>query len=205
MQSAKCASLTVGGELAGSHAEGGRRAGSLAGGFRGENRGIHPGSGAGAGGLRARERFTLLVAGRSVTLRSFAPLPPRVATALLAASGPNTSPPPRALLAANRRKARHRWHSSRPTDRTKATHSEIRLQIQFPKGSTLALPPKSEDLKDGNHYPRLRDSAEGDVLRLDRALDLPAGRVQLDEYAAFRQFTVSVDEMASRELVVTLP
>jgi hypothetical protein len=86
-----------------------------------------------------------------------------------------------------------------------ATHSEIRLQIQLPKGSTLALPPRSEELKDSDRYLRLRDSAEGDLLRLDRVLDVPAGRVQLDEYPAFRQFTLAVDELASREVVVNLP
>ncbi len=86
-----------------------------------------------------------------------------------------------------------------------ATHSEIRLQIQLPKGSTLAMPPKSEELKDGDRYLRVRDAIEGETMKLDRVLDLPAGRVQLDEYATFRQFTLSVDELASREVVINLP
>jgi hypothetical protein len=86
-----------------------------------------------------------------------------------------------------------------------ATHSEIRLQIQLPKGATMAIAPHPEELKDGDRFLRLRDSVEGDTVRFDRVLDLPAGRVQLDEYAAFRQFTLAVDELASREVVVTLP
>jgi hypothetical protein len=86
-----------------------------------------------------------------------------------------------------------------------ATHSEVRLVIQLPKGATIPAAPAPSELRDGDRQLVVRDRMEGEALRLERVLDLPAGRVPVPAYPAFRSFAQEVDERASREILVSLP
>ena len=86
-----------------------------------------------------------------------------------------------------------------------ATHSEVRLLIQLPKGATIPAAPAPSELRDGDRSLVIRDRVEGEALRLERVLDLPAGRIPVPAYPAFRAFAHGADEGASREILVNLP
>lgn len=86
-----------------------------------------------------------------------------------------------------------------------ATHSEVQLSIQLPKGSTFAHLPEPTNLQDGDRTLTIRDRVEGEILYLSRKMDLPAGRIPVASYGTFRAFTQSVDDATSREILVTLP
>ncbi|MCS6900359.1 MAG: hypothetical protein RMJ98_13845 [Myxococcales bacterium] len=86
-----------------------------------------------------------------------------------------------------------------------ATHSEVRLLIQLPRGATIPLALSPSELRDGDRHLVVRDRLDGDVLRLERVLDLPAGRISVSAYPAFRSFAQEVDERASREILINLP
>ena len=51
----------------------------------------------------------------------------------------------------------------------------------------------------------MKDSVEGNALRLVRVVDIPAGRVQPGaDYAKFIQFTQSADQLLAREIALGL-
>jgi tetratricopeptide (TPR) repeat protein len=86
-----------------------------------------------------------------------------------------------------------------------ATHSEVKLTIHLPRGATVTSATGSAELKDGERRVLLRDSAQGEVLVLDRSVDVPATRIPIDAYGAFRAFAQGADEAIAREVIVTLP
>jgi hypothetical protein len=86
-----------------------------------------------------------------------------------------------------------------------ATHSEVRLTIQLPKGATLPDAPTPSELKDGDRSVALRDRRTDEGLLLERILDLPAGRIPVASYGAFRTFAQDVDERVGREIKILLP
>ena len=83
-----------------------------------------------------------------------------------------------------------------------ATHTEVHLAIKLPKGASVTSPLAPRELKDGDRFVRVTDGEAGGVLKIDRIIDMPAGRVQVDEYAAFRTFVLGVDEATSREILI---
>ncbi len=85
-----------------------------------------------------------------------------------------------------------------------ATHSEVHLSVHLPAGASIAMPPAPTTLRDGDRTLVVRDGLAGDTLTLDRTLDIPAGRVPVATYPAFRAFCQSVDETASHEVVIQL-
>ncbi len=86
-----------------------------------------------------------------------------------------------------------------------ATHTEVRLTVKLPTGASVLAPPTTVELRDGERVVRVADAVLPDgSARFDRVIDLPAGRVQPDEYAAFRRFALAVDDATARDLVVKL-
>lgn len=83
-----------------------------------------------------------------------------------------------------------------------ATHTEVRLVIKLPQGATIAAPPRAEDIKDGERLVRVADAVAQGTLRIDRTIDIPAGRVAPEEYAGFRKFTLAADEATGREVLI---
>jgi tetratricopeptide (TPR) repeat protein len=87
-----------------------------------------------------------------------------------------------------------------------ATHSEVRLQVRLPAGARVEGDVGPAEARDGERFARARDAlAPGGALVIDRTLDVPAGRVAVDEYARFRRFASDADELALHEFAVRLP
>lgn len=85
------------------------------------------------------------------------------------------------------------------------THTEVRLAVTVPKGTTITDVAKAEDFADGARLLRVRDSVAGDVVKIDRVLDIPAGRIAPESYTAFRQWALKADEANTREIKLTVP
>jgi cellulose synthase operon protein C len=85
------------------------------------------------------------------------------------------------------------------------THTEVRLAVTVPKGATIGNVQKPLELLDGNRKLVLADSVEGDVVKIDRVLDVPAGRIEPSAYGAFRKWAIDVDEANTREITLLLP
>jgi hypothetical protein len=87
----------------------------------------------------------------------------------------------------------------------------------LPKGAKVdgALAPKQQALdtcttKDCNADATklsytVSDRVEGSVLHIDRALDIPAGRIQPADYPAFVEFGRAADDALHRDFVIQLP
>jgi cellulose synthase operon protein C len=86
-----------------------------------------------------------------------------------------------------------------------ATHSEVHLSIKLPRGASVQGPLTTSDVRDGDRVLALTDAIGEGTLSLGRVLDLPAGRVTVGEYQAFKTFTQQVDDTASREIIIQLP
>jgi hypothetical protein len=81
-----------------------------------------------------------------------------------------------------------------------ATYQEVRLRISLPAGATLADALAPTTVRDGNRSVKVNDRVEKNVLILDRTLDIPAGRVQPAQYAAFLDFARKSDAVLSRDV-----
>ena len=84
-----------------------------------------------------------------------------------------------------------------------SSHVEVDFQILTP--TTMRLPPTlpGGELRDGDRSVVVKDSVEGNALKLVRLIDIPAGRVQPGaEYARFVQFTQSADQLLAREIAL---
>jgi tetratricopeptide (TPR) repeat protein len=80
----------------------------------------------------------------------------------------------------------------------------IQLTIELPKGATVSgLGPSS--LSDGDRRVTLDDSVKDGSLGMNRTIDIPAGRVQPSEYAAFAHFARQADDALSRGVQIRLP
>jgi hypothetical protein len=85
-----------------------------------------------------------------------------------------------------------------------ATHQEVRLELALPKGARVESKPRTALVKDGERSVSVRDRAQGGAIILDRVLELPAGRVQPNEYPRFVAFTRSADEALSSSIRIRL-
>lgn len=86
-----------------------------------------------------------------------------------------------------------------------ALRLEVKLSVELPKGAKLegTLSPLTGD-NDGRSY-KVADRVEGSSVLLERVIDIPAGRVQPSDYAAFVKFARAADEAFHRDLTVRLP
>jgi tetratricopeptide (TPR) repeat protein len=82
-----------------------------------------------------------------------------------------------------------------------SSHVEVSFQIVTP--STMRLPASlpGGELRDGDRSVIVKDTVEGNAIKLRRVIDIPAGRVQPGaEYARFVAFTQSADQLLAREI-----
>ncbi len=83
-------------------------------------------------------------------------------------------------------------------------HRDVDVTIDLPSKATASgLLPAT--ITDGKARVAVTDSTSGNVLRLTRSIDIPAGRIQPAEYEAFARFAHASDDAVSREIRVTLP
>ncbi len=83
-----------------------------------------------------------------------------------------------------------------------ATYQEVRLRITLPKNATLANSLAPSSVHDADRSVKVNDRLEGNVLILDRTLDIPAGRVQPAAYPAFLEFARKSDAILARDVRV---
>ncbi|MFO0613096.1 MAG: hypothetical protein U0414_10930 [Polyangiaceae bacterium] len=84
-----------------------------------------------------------------------------------------------------------------------AVAHRIELRIKLPQGARCTLPPPTK-AEAANLSFSIDDRVEGDVLVLDRRIDLPAGRVQPTEYEAFAKSIRALDQAFEREIQIDL-
>ncbi len=86
-----------------------------------------------------------------------------------------------------------------------ALRLEVKLSVELPKGAKLdGSLDGSKGQNDGRSF-QVSDRLEGDKLLLDRVIDVPAGRVQPADYAAFVEFARAADAAVHRDLSIRLP
>ncbi len=86
-----------------------------------------------------------------------------------------------------------------------ASHQTIRIAVELPPGARIDGSLAPREITHGEYRLHVRDGVEGGVLRIERGLDLPAGRVQPDDYPAFLDFARRADEAMSRSVRITVP
>jgi hypothetical protein len=80
----------------------------------------------------------------------------------------------------------------------------IALEIELPKNSTVSgLGPGT--LADGDRHVAIDDAANQGVLKIQRSIDIPAGRIQPAEYPKFARFAQQADDALSRAIEVRVP
>ncbi|HOU90696.1 MAG TPA: hypothetical protein PLU22_06595, partial [Polyangiaceae bacterium] len=85
-----------------------------------------------------------------------------------------------------------------------ATYRRVRLRIELPPGAVVESTLDRRVVTDGDRRVVVADRVERNVLVLDRTVDLPAGRVQPDEYAAFVAFARRADEAQTAAIRIRL-
>lgn len=85
-----------------------------------------------------------------------------------------------------------------------ASRIEVRLRLKLPAGARVATPLENVELRDAGRTVVVRDRMEGDVLVLDRIVDLPAARIRPEAYPAFQRFARAADEATQREIRIEL-
>jgi hypothetical protein len=85
-----------------------------------------------------------------------------------------------------------------------ATRSVVRLRVKLPEGAEVLTRLAPVSAENGGRSVAVRDRVEGGTLVFDRVIDLPAGRVQPEDYAAFQQFARRADAALKHEVVVGL-
>ena len=86
-----------------------------------------------------------------------------------------------------------------------SSHVEVNFQIITP--SSMKLPPSlpGGELRDGDRTVTVKDTVEGNSIRLVRVVDIPAGRIQPGaEYERFIHFTQNADQLLAREIALGL-
>jgi tetratricopeptide (TPR) repeat protein len=86
-----------------------------------------------------------------------------------------------------------------------ATHQRIKLTIELPARAKPEALPAPSVVKNEERVVEVRDALRGSELVLDREVELPAGRVQPNEYARFQEFARQADAVLFRSLRVKLP
>lgn len=85
-----------------------------------------------------------------------------------------------------------------------ATRSVVRLQVKLPEGAEVVTRLGPSAAENGGRSVTVRDRVEGGALIFDRVIDLPAGRVQPEDYPAFQQFARRADAALKQDVSVAL-
>jgi len=87
-----------------------------------------------------------------------------------------------------------------------SSHVEVSFSIVMPVQWQLPASLPTGELRDQDRSVIVRDTVEGNALRLSRVIDLPAGRVAPGaEYGKFVAFAQAADQLLAREVMVGAP
>lgn len=85
-----------------------------------------------------------------------------------------------------------------------SSHVEVHLEIVVPNSWHVPASLPSADVKDGDRLVSVKDSIAGHALRLDRVIDIPAGRIEPGKpYEDFVRFTQDSDATIEREIALS--
>ncbi len=85
-----------------------------------------------------------------------------------------------------------------------ANYQRILLHIELPKGARVTSKVASKDLKHADRRVSVDDQLEDNTLTLKRVIDLPAGRVQPEQYPSFVQFAREADDALASSIRIQL-
>lgn len=89
-----------------------------------------------------------------------------------------------------------------PQDAALLTRFDV--TVELPKGATLESELGAASGENGGRSFKVADRVEGGVLKLSREVNIPAGRIQPADYAAFVAFARKADEAIHRDLIIKL-
>jgi cellulose synthase operon protein C len=85
-----------------------------------------------------------------------------------------------------------------------ATRVEMKLTVKLPQGARVTTPLEPAAVDNDGRSTRVRDRSEAGALVFDRIVDIPAGRVKVEDYAKFQAFAQRADAILHRDVVVAL-
>ena len=79
---------------------------------------------------------------------------------------------------------------------------EVKFEVVVPNKMRVPASLPQGEARDGERMVQVSDSVHGHAIELSRVVDVPAGRVQPNEYAAFQRFTQAADGLVEREIAL---
>jgi hypothetical protein len=84
-----------------------------------------------------------------------------------------------------------------------SSHVEVRFEVVVPESMHVPASLTNAEAHEQDRVVEIKDAVHGHTLRLDRMVDMPAGRVQPGtEYASFRRFVEEADTLLEREVFI---
>jgi hypothetical protein len=81
-------------------------------------------------------------------------------------------------------------------------HVEVKFEVVAPPTMKMPASLPHGEARDGERVVQVNDTVNGHAIELARLVDVPAGRVQPGEYAAFQKFTQAGDALVEREIAL---
>ncbi|MFS8068987.1 MAG: tetratricopeptide repeat protein, partial [Byssovorax sp.] len=85
-----------------------------------------------------------------------------------------------------------------------ATRVELKLTVKLPTGARVTTRLEPASTENDGRVTKVNDRAEAGALVFDRVVDIPAGRVKVEDYAKFQSFAQRADDLLHRDVVVSL-
>ncbi len=85
-----------------------------------------------------------------------------------------------------------------------ASYQKISLEIELPKGARVTSKITNKTLKNDDRRVDVNDQLSENTLTLSRVIDLPAGRVQPDQYQSFVKFAREADDALASSIRIDL-
>lgn len=90
-----------------------------------------------------------------------------------------------------------------PLLRRASYHTEVHFDVVFPESMKMPASLPGGEVRHGDAVVVVKDAVNGHAVKLERVVDLPAGRVQPGEdYARYRQFARDADALLEREILI---
>jgi len=85
-----------------------------------------------------------------------------------------------------------------------SSHAEVHVEIVVPKSWTVPASLPAAEARDGERLVSVKDTAAGHAIRLERIVDIPAGRIEPGTaYETFVRFAHDADASLEREIVLS--
>ncbi len=81
-------------------------------------------------------------------------------------------------------------------------HVEVKFEVGVPKQMRMPSSVPQGEARDGERVVQVKDTVSGHAIELSRLIDIPAGRVQPNEYARFQAFVQNADALIEREIAL---